>query len=43
MATVGVDVNINPTWFARADARYFQGDSDVRLDGIKAGDAESIR
>jgi outer membrane protein len=40
VATVGVDVNINPTWFARADARYFQGDSDVKLDGIKAGDAE---
>lgn len=40
VATVGVDVNINPTWFARADARYFQGDSDIRLDGIEAGDAE---
>ncbi len=40
VATVGVDVNINPTWFARADARYFQGDSDVRLDGAKVGDAE---
>ena len=40
VATVGVDVNINPTWFARADARYFQGDSDIRLNGAKAGDAE---
>ena len=40
VATVGVDVNINPTWFARADARYFQADSDVRIDGVKAGDAK---
>ena len=40
VATVGVDVNINPTWFARADARYFQADSDVRIDGAKAGDAK---
>lgn len=40
VGTVGVDVNINPTWFARADARYFQGDSDIRLDGAKAGEAE---
>lgn len=39
VGTVGVDVNINPTWFARADARYFQGDSDIELDGAKAGDA----
>src|SRR3546814_9180252 len=28
VATVGVDVNITPTWFARADARYFDGDGD---------------
>jgi len=40
MATAGVDLNINPTWFARADVRYLQGDSDVRLDGNKIGDAE---
>lgn len=40
VATVGMDVNISPTWFARADARYFQGDSDIKLDGAKAGDAE---
>ncbi|NLA68249.1 MAG: OmpW family protein, partial [Gammaproteobacteria bacterium] len=39
VATVGLDVNISPTWFARADARYFQADSDVRIDGEKAGDA----
>ena len=40
VATVGMDVNITPTWFARADARYFQSDSDVRIDGVKAGDAK---
>ena len=40
MATVGVDLNINPTWFARADVRYMQGKSDVKLDGIDAGEAE---
>ena len=40
MATVGVDVNITPTWFARADARYLQGNSDVKLNGINAGEAE---
>lgn len=40
VGTVGVDVNINPTWFARADARYFDGNSDIRLDGADAGEAE---
>ena len=35
-----VDLNINPTWFARADVRYLQGDSDVKLYGVKAGEAE---
>ena len=40
MATAGVDVNINPTWFARADVRYLQGGSDVKLDGVTAGEAE---
>lgn len=39
VATVGMDVNISPTWFARADARYFQADSDMEVDGVKAGDA----
>lgn len=38
VATVGVDVNITPTWFARADARYFDGNADAKLDGAKAGD-----
>jgi len=40
MATAGVDVNINPTWFARADARYLQGSSDVKVNGVNAGEAE---
>ena len=40
MATAGVDININPTWFARTDVRYLQGKSDVRLDGSDAGEAE---
>ncbi|MGY1458675.1 MULTISPECIES: OmpW/AlkL family protein [unclassified Luteimonas] len=40
VATVGLDVNITPTWFARADARYFQADSDVEINGVKAGDAK---
>lgn len=40
VGTVGVDVNLSPTWFARADARYFQGKSDVQLDGTTAGKAE---
>lgn len=40
VATVGVDVNINPTWFARADARYFDGDGDIKVNGAKAGTTE---
>ena len=33
IGTVGVDVNITPRWFARADARYLDGDFDVRQAG----------
>lgn len=40
IATAGVDLNINPTWFARADVRYLQGNSDVKLDGVQAGEVE---
>ena len=40
MATAGIDVNISPTWFARADVRYLQGKSDVKVNGINAGEAE---
>lgn len=43
MATAGVDLNISPTWFARADVRYLQdttGQPDVLIDGARAGKAE---
>ncbi|MEN1942165.1 OmpW family outer membrane protein [Luteimonas sp. MJ246] len=40
VATVGMDVNITPTWFARADARYFQSDSDVKINDVNAGEAK---
>ena len=40
VATVGLDVNFGPTWFARADARYYHSDSTLRIDGADAGDAE---
>ena len=43
MATAGVDLNITPTWFARADVRYMQdttGQPDVTVDGAKVGKAE---
>ena len=39
MATVGVDLNLSPSWFARADARYLKGGSDIAVDGAKAGEA----
>lgn len=34
MGTVGVDFNISPSWFARADARYLHGSSDVTFNGV---------
>jgi outer membrane protein len=40
MATVGVDLNFSPTWFARADARYLKGGSDIAVDGTKVGEAD---
>ncbi len=33
IGTVGVDMNINSTWFARADARYLRSRTDVRQAG----------
>lgn len=39
VGTVGIDVNLGPSWFARADARYFQGNGKIKLDGARAGDA----
>lgn len=38
MATAGVDFNINQRWFARADARYLKGDSEMRVAGQGTGD-----
>jgi outer membrane protein len=40
MATVGVDLNFTPHLFARADARYLHGGSDVAVDGAKVGEAD---
>ena len=40
MATLGVDLNITPSVFARADARYLHGGADVEVDGVEAGDAD---
>lgn len=40
MATVGVDLNFTPHMFARADARYLHGGSDIAVDGAPAGDAD---
>lgn len=40
IATVGVDANFHPNWFARADVRYLQGGSDVKVDGVDAGEAK---
>lgn len=40
MATAGIDVNITPRWFARADVRYLDGNSDIKLDGQPAGEAK---
>jgi outer membrane protein len=33
IGTVGVDMNINSTWFARADARYMHSRPELRVDG----------
>ncbi len=37
IGTVGVDFNISPSWFARADARYMHGDSEITADGQRIG------
>ena len=38
MATAGVDFNITDRWFARADARYLDGNADVNIAGQKTGE-----
>lgn len=42
IATVGADFNITDRWFARADARYMQGDADVSIAGNKTGESLSV-
>ena len=42
IATAGVDLNINQTWFARADARYMKGDAGVRVAGQGTGEELTI-
>ena len=37
IGTVGVDMNINSTWFARADARYLHSRPEVRVAGSGSG------
>lgn len=39
MATAGVDLNFTPKVFARVDARYMDGGSDIAVDGVKSGEA----
>ncbi|MGY0633769.1 OmpW/AlkL family protein [Luteimonas sp. A478] len=38
IGTIGVDMNITPTWFARADARYMRSRADVNVAGVSTGD-----
>ncbi|CBA17395.1 OmpW/AlkL family protein [Xanthomonas albilineans] len=37
IGTVGVDMNINSTWFARADARYMRSRPEVEVAGSGTG------
>lgn len=37
IGTVGLDMNINTTWFARVDARYLDGSPDVTVNGDRTG------
>lgn len=37
IGTVGVDMNINSTWFARADARYMHSRPEVKVGGQGTG------
>lgn len=39
IGTVGMDLNFTPNVFARVDARYMDGGSDIAVDGVKSGDA----
>jgi outer membrane protein len=35
-----VDLNFTPNVFARADARFLKGSSDIAVDGNKVGEAD---
>jgi outer membrane protein len=35
--TIGLDLNISPSWFARVDARYSHARSDIRVNGQNSG------
>ncbi|MEE7547352.1 outer membrane beta-barrel protein [Xanthomonas sp. Kuri4-1] len=37
IGTVGVDMNINSTWFARADARYLRSRPEIQVAGAGTG------
>lgn len=43
IGTVGVDLNIDPTWFARFDARYMRARSDARVGATGVNVAEDIK
>ncbi|MCL7715281.1 OmpW/AlkL family protein [Stenotrophomonas mori] len=38
IGTLGVDMNINSTWFARADARYMRSRPELNVGGAGTGD-----
>ncbi len=38
IGTIGVDMNINSTWFARADARYLHARPELRVGGAGTGE-----
>ncbi|AXK72746.1 OmpW family protein [Lysobacter sp. TY2-98] len=41
MATVGADLNLGEHWFARGDVRYLHGNSDLSVNGVKAGEVKA--
>ena len=42
IGTVGVDMNINSTWFARADARYMHSRPELTVNGEGTGDKAKL-
>ena len=39
-AQLGIDVNVLPGWFVNIDARWFDVDTDAKLDGVHLGTVE---